>query len=578
MSTTAKAMPQLDPRAIEDRTQAIGRELFAEAKRQSAHLSVLNRWTAQVLSWCLADPIVKSTVLRFLDVLPSLTSAQSIARHVHEYFPTVTLRLPVALQLGSTLARTGLVTAPALSLVVKQLVEQVARQFIAEAHSDGLRHLVQQLAARGASCSVDVLGEQVVSESEADAYVQRYHTVLRELTASYANVSKPPSMALCGPPVNLSIKPSALTPRFDPISPVVSIQQATRRLLPLLHQANGDHALLNLDMEQYELRDLTLDLAKHLLVHPEVGPRARLGLVMQAYLCDAEATLDQLLAWLASHERPLTIRLVKGAYWDYEVAHATARHWPVPVFQEKAHTDAVFERLTTRLLTAHPLVTAAIASHNLRSIAHAMAVAEAVGLAKTDLEFQLLYGMGDAIRAAIVARGYPVRIYTPIGDLIPGMAYLVRRLLENTSNDSFLRQEWLQERHPDELLLPSEGTPLSTRAEEIGRSRLLRQGEPPLDFSKPAPRERMATALSAVRTQLGKSYRILLADHAAETAEVFAEVFGMEAVNLEASGHAVRDILDEHLAALEENPSRPAYPTANCAAEGYHRGLAELTG
>src|SRR3989338_690973 len=92
----------LDPRALEERTQAIGQELFAAAKRESAHLSVLNRWTQQVLAWCLADPTLKSSVLRFIDVLPSLRSPRAIARHVLEYFPTTNLRLPSAFRPGGT--------------------------------------------------------------------------------------------------------------------------------------------------------------------------------------------------------------------------------------------------------------------------------------------------------------------------------------------------------------------------------------------------------------------------------------------------------------------------------------------
>ena len=121
---------RLDLRALEERTQAIGQALFAAAKREHAHLSVMNRWTAQVLSWCLSDPSLKATVLRFIDVLPSLRTSRDIARHVREYFPT-NIKLPAALRLGSQLARQGLVTHGVLAAVIRQLVEQVGRQFIA---------------------------------------------------------------------------------------------------------------------------------------------------------------------------------------------------------------------------------------------------------------------------------------------------------------------------------------------------------------------------------------------------------------------------------------------------------------
>ncbi len=442
--------PPLNARTLEARTQAIGRELFAAAKREHASLSALNRWTSQVLSWCLSDPAVKANLLRFIDVLPSLDSPRDIVRHVREYFPPG-FRLPAALRFGVSLARPAMVTQGALAALIRNLVQQLAGQFIAEATPEGARRVVEALAARGATCSLDLLGEQVLSVAEAEQYVAACGQLVRQSQAAYAALASPPRR--CGPLVNLSVKPSALTPRFDPISPSHSVTEAAEKLMPLLRVAVEEGALLNLDMEQYELRDLTLALAKQLLAAcPQDRPA--LGVVIQAYLTDAEAAVEELLAWLAAHERRLTVRVVKGAYWDAEVAQAAQSHWPAPVHQRKTETDAAFERLTERLLQAHPLVTTAVASHNVRSIAHAMATAELLGQPKEQLEFQLLYGMGDALHGAIVERGYPVRIYTPVGALIPGMAYLVRRILENTANESFLRQDFLHERGADELLQP----------------------------------------------------------------------------------------------------------------------------
>jgi RHH-type proline utilization regulon transcriptional repressor/proline dehydrogenase/delta 1-pyrroline-5-carboxylate dehydrogenase len=499
--------------AIEARTQEIGRELFALARREHAHLSVLNRWTAQVLSWCLADPKLKGNVLRFIDVLPTLRTPRAIARHVVEYFPTADHRLPAALRVGSTLAGSGLLTAPAVAAMVTQSVEQLAHQFIAESHPEAVGRVVQQLAARNATCSLDILGEQVLSEAEADRYAAQCEALLEALIATCRRLEHKP--VTCGPRANLSVKPSALTPRFDPISPTSSVEQALARLLPICQLADAQGALITLDMEQYELRDLTLELAKQLLVHPRVGRRAELGVVIQAYLRDSEAVVEALLGWLAAHERPLMVRLVKGAYWDAEVARAAHSRWPVPVFQDKAATDAAFERLTERLLRAHPLVRTAIASHNVRSIAHAMATAEALGLAKEQLEFQLLYGMGDALQAAITACGYPVRIYTPIGELIPGMAYLVRRILENTANESFLRQEFLQERNADELLrTPS---PASHPHPPVDQG--LWRGESYLDFSQADVRRQMTDAVAAVRRSADARYPLLLGDRTETGAE-----------------------------------------------------------
>jgi proline dehydrogenase len=132
---------------------------------------------------------------------------------------------------------------------------------------------------------------------------------------------------------------------------------------------------------------------------------------------------------------------VKGAYWDHEIVEARQHGWESPVFEVKSDSDRNFEALTRRLLGARPAVRVAIASHNLRSIAHAIAVNRALGAPDGDVELQVLRGLGDDLQHALAARGHRVRTYCPVGDLVAGMAYLVRRLLENTSNESFLHEQ-----------------------------------------------------------------------------------------------------------------------------------------
>jgi RHH-type proline utilization regulon transcriptional repressor/proline dehydrogenase/delta 1-pyrroline-5-carboxylate dehydrogenase len=171
------------------------------------------------------------------------------------------------------------------------------------------------------------------------------------------------------------------------------------------------------------------------------GPSA--GMVLQAYLRDSPAQLDRILEWAASVRRAslLTVRLVKGAYWDHELVEARQEGWPVPVFEVKADCDRNFEQLTRRLLDARPGLRVAIASHNLRSVSHAIAYNRLTNGQDRDLELQVLRGLGDELQDALSARGFRVRTYCPVGDLVAGMAYLVRRLLENTSNESFLQEQ-----------------------------------------------------------------------------------------------------------------------------------------
>ena len=165
--------------------------------------------------------------------------------------------------------------------------------------------------------------------------------------------------------------------------------------------------------------------------------------VLQAYLRDSPELAARVVDWASGAGRaaPLVVRLVKGAYWDHEVVLARQHGWSTPVFEVKAESDRNFEALTVALLEARAAgagVRLAVASHNLRSISHAIAANRAVGFADADLELQVLRGLGDDLQHALAARAHRVRAYCPVGDLVAGMAYLVRRLLENTSNESFL--------------------------------------------------------------------------------------------------------------------------------------------
>jgi hypothetical protein len=213
------------------------------------------------------------------------------------------------------------------------------------------------------------------------------------------------------------------------------------------------------------LRDLWKDgvaSSVDLLAEEEfrAGPSA--GLVLQAYLRDSPATLDTVLDWLGRVERaqPLTVRLVKGAYWDHEIVEARQHGWQSPVFEVKAECDLNFEALTRRLLDARAAgsgLRVAVASHNLRSVSHAIAYHRLSGGDEADLELQVLRGLGDQLQAALAREGLRVRTYCPVGDLVAGMAYLVRRLLENTSNESFLHEQ-AQGAALEELLARPEGS------------------------------------------------------------------------------------------------------------------------
>src|SRR5262249_7559082 len=163
------------------------------------------------------------------------------------------------------------------------------------------------------------------------------------------------------------------------------------------------------------------------LEEPEFRHWPDVGIAIQAYLRSCKTDLEQLADWARKRATPVWVRLIKGAYWDYETVVCAQQGWTVPVFTEKSATDANYEAMTGFLLDSSQVLHPAFGSHNVRSLAHAMAYAETLGLPSRSYEIQMLYGMADPIKEALVSMGQRVRVYTPYGQLLPGMAYLVRR-------------------------------------------------------------------------------------------------------------------------------------------------------
>jgi RHH-type proline utilization regulon transcriptional repressor/proline dehydrogenase/delta 1-pyrroline-5-carboxylate dehydrogenase len=306
---------------------------------------------------------------------------------------------------------------------------------------------LRDLWKHGVAASVDLLGEATVTQEEADRYAARCTEAIDELANAYAKLPERPQLEHDSigplPRANLSVKVSALTPLLRPEAPEVGERDAARRLRPLLQKARDQGVHLHIDMESLDALETTMQLVFDLLDEPEFADGPSAGIVLQAYLRESPDQLDRILAWARATRRtpPLVVRLVKGAYWDHEVVEARQHGWQPPVFEVKADCDRNFEQLTRRLLEARPAVRVAIGSHNLRSVAHAIAVNRELAADDRDLEVQVLRGLGDDLQHALSELGFRVRTYCPVGDLVAGMAYLVRRLLENTSNESFLNEQ-----------------------------------------------------------------------------------------------------------------------------------------
>jgi proline dehydrogenase len=423
--------------------EAAGRELAAAFPSPARHpVRTLDEKAMELTSH---DAELRAAVFRFVDVVPACRGVDDLARHLAGFLDEVPDHPPpVAAALRMADSRAGRV---ALGTAAAAGVKHMAHRFIVGETPREVVGLLRNLWRRGVGTSVDLLGEATVTAAEADRYAQRCARALDELAAAYEPWPEHPILERdsAGPiqRANLSVKVSALTPLLRPDAPELGQRDAAGRLRGLLARARELGAHLHIDMESLDSRDAVLDLVLDLLAEPAFveGPSA--GLVLQAYLRDSPGQLHRVLEWARATPRasPLTVRLVKGAYWDHEVIEARQHGWPAPVFEDKAACDRNFESLTRSLLDARPAVRVAIASHNLRSVAHALAWHRRGGRDDADLEFQVLRGLGDDLQDALAAQGLRVRTYCPVGDLVAGMAYLVRRLLENTANDSFLAQQ-----------------------------------------------------------------------------------------------------------------------------------------
>jgi len=429
-------------RSIDDDVLAIGREIAAAYPSAARH--PLRALDDKAMDLAAQDAELRAALFRFVDVVPACRSARDLADHLVSFLEEVDDRPPplaVAMRMGASRAgRTALGTAAAAG------VKHMAHRFIVGADPLAARRTLEELWREGIAASVDLLGEATVTEAEADRYAARCADALEALTRVYAPLPPRPALEADSfgplPRANLSVKVSALTPLLRPQAPERGKRDAAPRLRELLRRAKRLGAHLHIDMESFDSREAVLDLVLDLLAEEEFRDGPSAGVVLQAYLRESPETFERLLAWTRAVPRahPLVVRLVKGAYWDHEVVEARQHGWTSPVFETKAESDRTFELLTVRLLEA-PGIRTAIASHNLRSVAHAVAANRRLGGEDRDLELQVLRGLGDDLGHALARCGLRVRVYCPVGDLVAGMAYLVRRLLENTSNESFLAEQ-----------------------------------------------------------------------------------------------------------------------------------------
>src|ERR1700674_3572105 len=397
----------------------------------------------------------------------------------------------------------------------------MARQFIAGKNPHDVMKTLRKRRAQRIGFTVDLLGEAVVSEQEATEYAARCLELLEHLADETQGWTDPlGDGAELFPVVNLSVKISALYSQMNPADPADAIAHLAPKLRPILRRARELGAFINFDMESYAHKNTTLDLFKTLCTEAEFKDWPHAGIVIQAYLRDAEKDLRDLIEWGRARGTRFTVRLVKGAYWDYEKIKSRQNGWSVPVYLQKPESDLNFEVLTRVLIENESIVTAAFGSHNVRSIAHAQALAEELGIDRSRFEFQFLYGMAGPIKRALVEMGYRVREYCPVGELLPGMSYLVRRLLENTSNEGFLKAKFSDNASAVQLLRdPTEVLKSGSRPAATSGRNGSSLDTPPGDTSENPPlgnvahassQEKMRTAIEEMRGRLGRKYPLVI--------------------------------------------------------------------
>jgi RHH-type proline utilization regulon transcriptional repressor/proline dehydrogenase/delta 1-pyrroline-5-carboxylate dehydrogenase len=340
----------------------------------------------------------------------------------------------------------GRLGEPVVREAMRQAMRIMGQQFVLGQTIDQAIERAKRMHELGFRYSYDMLGEGAKTAADAARYFEAYHAALKRIAATA------PKVAFFDRP-SLSIKLSALHPRYE----FAKWRRLEVELLPgllgLLEAARAAGIAVTIDAEESERLEPSLDLIDRLAAHPSLQGWNGLGLAVQAYQKRALHVIPWLADLARRTSRQIPVRLVKGAYWDTEIKHAQVLGIAdFPVFTRKVATDVSYLACAKRLLEGGELFYPQFATHNAHTIA---AVIELAGNRRTGFEFQKLHGMGESLYrdlATVEHVGIPCRVYAPVGshkDLLP---YLVRRLLENGANSSFVHQVVDPETSLEELI------------------------------------------------------------------------------------------------------------------------------
>jgi RHH-type proline utilization regulon transcriptional repressor/proline dehydrogenase/delta 1-pyrroline-5-carboxylate dehydrogenase len=482
---------------LEANIATLGKKLFELAKGEEPGLFNRSYWQGRILDWVMKDPGFKVDLLRFVDVLPQLTTTKATSEHIKQYLLREDRKLPLLIGTALRAATMSLTQGLATKAIRDNVMDMAGRFIVGSTASEAVKSL-RKLHQEGIGFTVDLLGEATLSEKEGEIYQKRYVSLIEELAAA---VDSWPAEDVVDrnhlgpiPRTNVSLKISAMYSQLRPSDPSGTVAQLKKRLVPILRKAKERNVFVNFDLEQWDYHAITYDLFEEIVTDAEFRNWPHLGIVVQAYLKEAAHDVDRLYSIAKSRGCPLTVRLVKGAYWDYEVVRARQKGHEAPVLIGKSSCDAAYEQLSSQLVDHVDFLQSAFGSHNLRSLAHAIAYAESKGLPRSAYEIQMLYGMAEPERSALKSLGHRVRLYAPVGDPLIGMAYLVRRLLENTSNSGFLQLTHHAKTDTEALMRKPvpELTPVKPTSSEF-------ENCPHLDFLKPSVQKDFQANIDRIR-------------------------------------------------------------------------------
>lgn len=464
--------PTLNARIID-----FGRHVFGDLGDTDPSLLDPRYLNSVLMQWSMSQPEFKVNLFRLVDVLPTLTSNEAIAEHVREYLIPPANKLHPSLGWLISLCKNPLL-AHVAAFMVKQGVRQMASMFIAGSSPQSALPVLRRLRRERYSFTVDLLGEFCVCEPEAHEYLNRYLDAVDSFGATIPTWKEGNPLIEGHPgeisPVCVSVKLSALYSQTGVLNYDRSVSVLSERLTEIARRVKKYGALMYVDAEDSGNNSIIYEAFKRVFSSPEFIDMPFPGIVIQAYAKNSGERVDEMLAFAKQRGAPIAIRLVKGAYWDFERVISAQNDWSFPLWTKKESSDAHYERLSRVLLDNHAHCLPAFGSHNIRSLSHACCYAEAIGLSNKQFEVQVLYGMAEPIAQAFMKRGYLVRMYVPLGELLPGMGYLVRRLLENTSNESFLRHTFFDEDEVSTLLREPHMQP-----EDGGEIAVVEEQEPP---------------------------------------------------------------------------------------------------